>query len=108
MYLNNNTNKIYEILGVYKMILRKAQKIKFCTEVNKQNFFKNNKIIINTASIYMNSENCSNSKKLENYSFSTCDTLGKGYSSCVYKGRNDLTSIFFLNQIKLQPSKLSI
>lgn len=31
-------------------------------------------------------------KKIENYSFSLTDRIGKGYTSIVYKGRNDITS----------------
>jgi hypothetical protein len=33
-------------------------------------------------------------KKIENYSFCLGDKIGRGYSSTVYKGRNDLTSNF--------------
>jgi hypothetical protein len=31
-------------------------------------------------------------KKIENYSYALLDKIGKGYSSTVYKGRNDDTS----------------
>ena len=31
-------------------------------------------------------------KKIENYSYGLGDTIGKGYSSQVYKGRNDDSS----------------
>ena len=31
-------------------------------------------------------------KRIENYSFCLGDKIGKGYSSTVYKGRNDITS----------------
>lgn len=31
-------------------------------------------------------------KKLENYSYPLEDIIGKGYSSQVFKGRNDITS----------------
>lgn len=31
-------------------------------------------------------------KKIEHYSFSLSDRIGRGYSSVVYKGQNDLTS----------------
>lgn len=31
-------------------------------------------------------------KKLENYSYPLDDIIGKGYSSQVYRGRNDTTS----------------
>lgn len=31
-------------------------------------------------------------KKIEHYSFSMHDKIGRGYSSTVYKGRNDLTN----------------
>ena len=30
-------------------------------------------------------------KKIENYSYALADIIGKGYSSQVYKGRNDNT-----------------
>jgi hypothetical protein len=30
-------------------------------------------------------------KKIENYSYGLSDTIGKGYSSQVYRGRNDNT-----------------
>jgi len=33
-------------------------------------------------------------KKIENYSFLLSQNIGKGYSSIVYKGRNDETGIF--------------
>jgi len=33
-------------------------------------------------------------KKIEIYSYGLHDEIGKGYSSKVYKGRNDDTSIF--------------
>jgi hypothetical protein len=32
-------------------------------------------------------------KKIQNYSFLITDKIGKGYSSVVYKGANDLTGI---------------
>jgi hypothetical protein len=31
-------------------------------------------------------------KKIENYSYQINSQIGKGYSSIVYKGRNDLTN----------------
>lgn len=31
-------------------------------------------------------------KKLENYSYPLEDVIGKGYSSQVFKGRNDITN----------------
>jgi hypothetical protein len=40
-------------------------------------------------------------KKLENYSYNLSNHIGKGYSSHVYKGKNDLTSICFYIQTKL-------
>lgn len=36
-------------------------------------------------------------KKIENYSYALTDEIGLGYSSHVYKGKNDLTSISFHN-----------
>lgn len=33
-------------------------------------------------------------KTIEQYSYKTFDTIGKGYSSLVYKGKNDQTSNF--------------
>lgn len=36
-------------------------------------------------------------KKIKHFSYSSTDKIGKGFSSIVYKGYNDLTSkIFFL------------
>ena len=35
-------------------------------------------------------------KKIENYSYGLNDEIGKGYSSKVYRGRNDDNSIFAL------------
>lgn len=35
-------------------------------------------------------------KSIEQYSFNTFETIGKGYSSQVYKGKNDTTSKFYL------------
>ena len=32
-------------------------------------------------------------KKIENYSFCLNDRIGRGYSSTVYKAKNDLSSI---------------
>jgi hypothetical protein len=34
-------------------------------------------------------------KKIENYSYGLNDVIGKGYSSQVYKGRNDNNGIIF-------------
>jgi len=45
-------------------------------------------------------------KKIENYSYNLTSNIGKGYSSIVYKGKNDLTSIKFYIQIKMLLSKL--
>ncbi len=44
-------------------------------------------------------------KKLENYSYPLEDIIGKGYSSQVFKGRNDLTSRMRAMQTSLSPSK---
>ena len=35
-------------------------------------------------------------KKIKHFSYSHSDKIGKGFSSIVYKGTNDLTSILFL------------
>ncbi len=35
-------------------------------------------------------------KKIKHFSYSYSDKIGKGFSSIVYKGTNDLTSISFL------------
>lgn len=35
-------------------------------------------------------------KKIENYSYGLNDVIGKGYSSQVYKGRNDNTGNHFI------------
>ena len=40
-------------------------------------------------------DNSTTRKKLENYSYQLNSHIGKGYSSQVFKGRNDLTSIIF-------------
>lgn len=34
-------------------------------------------------------------KKIKHFSYSSTDKIGKGFSSIVYKGSNDLTSNFF-------------
>ena len=39
-------------------------------------------------------EDKSQRKKIEDYSYGLYDKIGKGYSSIVYKGRNDLTGTF--------------
>lgn len=36
-------------------------------------------------------------KRVENFSYCTDEQIGLGYSSKVYKGRNDLTSMLFNN-----------
>lgn len=36
-------------------------------------------------------------KKIKHFSYSHVDKIGKGFSSIVYKGTNDLTSIFIFN-----------
>ena len=41
-----------------------------------------------------NNENLATRKKLEDYSYSLSHNIGKGYSSQVYRGRNDITSTF--------------
>lgn len=38
-------------------------------------------------------------KKIEQYSYALCDRIGKGYSSIVYRGRNDQTSTHFLTRL---------
>ncbi len=38
-----------------------------------------------------NTENVTTRKKLEDYSYCLTHNIGKGYSSTVYKGRNDVT-----------------
>ena len=35
-------------------------------------------------------------KKIKHFSYSHSDKIGKGFSSIVYKGTNDLTSISFI------------
>lgn len=44
-------------------------------------------------------------KKIENYSFLLSDRIGKGYSSTVYKGLDDLTGTFLVIQDSRSPSK---
>lgn len=39
-------------------------------------------------------------KKIKHYSYSSSDRIGKGFSSIVYKGTNDLTSKTIMIQIK--------
>ena len=53
--------------------------------------FCDNKIIIKWVSMLKNSENANTRKKLEDYSYFLNHNIGKGYSSTVYKGRNDIT-----------------
>lgn len=38
-------------------------------------------------------------KKLEHFSYNLSDAIGKGYSSQVFKGKNDLTSTPFVIQV---------
>ena len=38
---------------------------------------------------------CDLRKKIEKYSFALGDRIGRGFSSIVYKGQNDITSILF-------------
>lgn len=38
------------------------------------------------------SSNSNNRKKIKHFSYSESDRIGKGYSSIVYRGTNDLTS----------------
>lgn len=42
-----------------------------------------------------NSDSQNTRKKLEDYSYCLGHNIGKGYSSHVYKGRNDVTGIYF-------------
>ena len=42
------------------------------------------------------SENANTRKKLEDYSYCLSHNVGKGYSSTVYKGRNDITGLILL------------
>ena len=46
-------------------------------------------------------------KRLDQYSYSPSNNIGKGYSSYVYKGRNDLTGTSPYIQMKPLPSKSS-
>lgn len=39
-------------------------------------------------------------KKIEHYSYGLSDRIGKGYSSVVYRGRNDQTSKSFLGSVR--------
>lgn len=41
--------------------------------------------------------------KIKHFSYSMSDKIGKGFSSIVYKGMNDLTSTFFVIQIRWWP-----
>ena len=45
-------------------------------------------------------------KKIENYSYALTDEIGLGYSSHVYKGKNDISSTDFASKIRLWQSKL--
>ena len=51
-------------------------------------------LIINLDLLMKNNENLATRKKLEDYSYSLSHNIGKGYSSQVYRGRNDITSTF--------------
>lgn len=46
----------------------------------------------------------SHMKTIEQYTYNTFDTIGKGYSSQVYKGKNDRTSNFFVIHFRLVSS----
>ena len=52
--------------------------------------------ILNTLGMLAHNNSNDIRKKIENYSFSLSDRIGKGYSSTVYKGRNDLTGIIHI------------
>ena len=39
-------------------------------------------------------------KKIENYSYALTDEIGLGFSSRVYRGKNDLNSTIFIIQTK--------
>ena len=57
-----------------------------------------NKIISNKShSMIKNSENAGLRKRLENFSYCPTHNIGRGYSSQVYRGKNDLTGNFFNN-----------
>lgn len=43
----------------------------------------------------MNSASSNGSKKIKDYSYNPVDRIGKGFSSIVYKGTNDVTSNIF-------------
>ena len=47
-------------------------------------------------------------RKIKHFSYSLSDRIGKGYSSVVYKGKNDNTGNCRSIQTKLSPSKPSI
>lgn len=48
-----------------------------------------------------------NRKKIKHFSYSSSDRIGKGYSSVVYRGKNDQTGNKSSTQIKPSPSKPS-
>lgn len=43
-------------------------------------------------------------KKIEDYSYGLYDKIGKGFSSIVYKGRNDITGNKHLIGLEYQPA----
>ena len=47
-----------------------------------------------------NGENAGGRKVVENYSYCLSHNIGKGYSSQVYKGRNDVTGTASFTQMK--------
>lgn len=47
-------------------------------------------------------------KKIKHFSYSPFDKIGKGFSSIVYRGTNDHTSIAISIQMKQWPSRPSI
>ena len=55
------------------------------------NFYHSRFIIIESLQVRLMSSSFTR-KKIENYSYGLGDTIGKGYSSQVYKGRNDDSS----------------
>ena len=58
-------------------------------------------------SFSMGGQGTLNRKKIKHFSYSSSDRIGKGYSSVVYRGKNDQTGKLGSTQMKLLPSRPS-
>ena len=79
--------------------MENVNKFKAASFYGSMNLFFN-KIIIKWISMLKNGDNTGGRKKVENYSYCLNHNIGKGYSSQVFKGRNDTTGRSLLIQMR--------